>query len=84
MMASQDQISEALCGFIRDQIAPDEIAVSPGLSFEAMGLDSFSLIELVLFLERQYGITLPDHELNSNVMQNAHTLAACAAKYLPA
>lgn len=77
-------IANAICDFIRKQLVAPETGVMPDTPFEQLGLDSFSLIELVLFLERQYGITLPDHQLTRDNMINAQALADCAVRFLPA
>ena len=48
----------------------DEALISSGL------IDSFSLVDLALFIEDQFGVQLDDSELTSTVFDNLDQLAA--------
>lgn len=52
------------------RIAPDEALISSGL------IDSFSLMDLALFVEDTYGVRIEDTELNADVFDNLSQLAA--------
>jgi acyl carrier protein len=82
-MSDVNAIAAGICSFVKGHFVVPEVEVLPATPFEQLGLDSFSLIELVLFLERNYGIVLPDHELTRDNMVSALTLAGCAIKHLP-
>ena len=60
------------------------VAVEADTSLTKLGLDSFSIIEIVLFVERQYGLTLPDEALSQENIQSASTLAKCVQQHLQA
>ncbi len=66
--------------FIRTNLVAEGVTVAPETPFESLGLDSFSLIEIILFIERTHGITLPDHELNKQNLHSVETLAKCVEK----
>ncbi len=80
-MTETNTIAAGICDFIREQLTAEGVLVETNTPFEKIGLDSFSLIELVLLLERRWNIKLPDHEMTRENMFNAQTLAACAVKY---
>jgi acyl carrier protein len=52
------------------QIAADEALISSGL------VDSFSLVDLALFVEDSYGVHLDDTELNADSFDSLAQLAA--------
>lgn len=52
------------------RIAPDEPLISSGL------IDSFSLMDLALFVEDSYGVRIEDTELNADTFDNLNQLAA--------
>lgn len=52
------------------RISPDEPLISSGL------VDSFSLMDLALFVEDTYGVRIEDTELNADKFDNLNQLAA--------
>ncbi len=52
------------------KISPDEALISSGL------IDSFSLMDLALFVEDTYGVRIEDTELNADAFDNLNQLAA--------
>lgn len=52
------------------RIAPDEPLISSGL------IDSFSLMDLALFVEDTFGVRIEDTELNANTFDNLNQLAS--------
>ena len=51
------------------RLAPDEPLISSGL------IDSFSLMDLALFVEDTFGVRIEDTELNANTFDNLNQLA---------
>ena len=51
-------------------IAPDESLISSGL------IDSFSLMDVALFVEDNFGVRIEDTELNAETFDNLAQLAA--------
>lgn len=52
------------------RIAPDEALISSGL------IDSFSLVDLSLFIEDRFGVRLDDTELNADTFDTLEQLTA--------
>lgn len=50
-------------------ISPDEMLISSGL------IDSFSLMDLALFVEDTFGVRIEDTELNANTFDTLNQLA---------
>ncbi len=75
-------ISPALIDFIRTNLVAEGVEVNETTTFDSLGLDSFSIIEIVLFIERKFGVTLPDKELTKENMHSVETLTRCVERYL--
>ena len=72
------EIQDSLSKFISDKIlkqpgraiGPDEKLISSGL------IDSFSLMDLALYVEDTYGVRIEDTELNADTFDSLDQLAA--------
>ena len=56
-------------------MTPDEIDDNAPLFGEGLGLDSIDALELVILLEREYGIRMEDPKANKEVFKSVRTLA---------
>lgn len=83
-MLSQADISDQLKKYISTNLVDTSISVANHTPFHTLGIDSMGIIELVLFLERKFGITLPEGELNPVNFKSIETLTACAFRNLKA
>jgi acyl carrier protein len=55
---------------------PEEIGDSMPLFGEGLGLDSIDVLELVLELERSFGVTIADQDTGIKVLRSVDTIAA--------
>jgi len=72
------QIIEALS---LEDITPDDINPEAPLFVEGLGLDSIDALELILLLEKQYGIRIQDPKERRDVLQSLNTMADCIVKH---
>lgn len=72
----EDEIKQAIVRSLRLPISPDEIGISTPLFGEGLGLDSIDVLELVLELERSFGVSITEEQLGMKVMQSVETIAA--------
>jgi acyl carrier protein len=75
-----EEISRQLLQLIKNTIVDPDTEVDVDTSFNKLGIDSMAIIELVLFLERKFKITLPETELLPANFKSVATLAACALR----
>jgi acyl carrier protein len=68
------QIIEALS---LEDITPDDIDPADPLFVEGLGLDSIDALELILLLDKQYGIKIEDPKERRNVLQSINAMADC-------
>jgi acyl carrier protein len=66
------QIIEALS---LEDVQPTDIDAKAPLFVEGLGLDSIDALELILLLEKQYGIRVEDPKERRNVLQSVETMA---------
>jgi acyl carrier protein len=59
------------------QLTADEPLISSGL------VDSFSLVDLALFVEKEFGVRIHDTELTAQVWDNLDALARLVRERLP-
>ena len=62
--------------YIQTHILASEVTLEDDTELQQAGVDSFSIVEIILFIERQYGVGIPDDKL---VPENFRTLQALAA-----
>ncbi|HEX9369223.1 MAG TPA: phosphopantetheine-binding protein [Vicinamibacterales bacterium] len=70
------EIKQALVRSLRLPLLPEEIGDSMSLFGEGLGLDSIDVLEIVLELERAFGVTIADQETGTKVLQSVDTIAA--------
>ena len=63
VVASKEQIFDKVKEIIVDQLGVEEDEVTPQAHFiEDLGADSLDIVELVMALEEEFGIEIPDEE----------------------
>jgi acyl carrier protein len=70
------EIKAALVRSLRLPMQPDEIGDNMQLFGEGLGLDSIDVLELVLELERSFGVTITDQDTGTRVLRSVDTIAA--------
>jgi acyl carrier protein len=72
----QAEIKKAIVRSLRLPIAPEEIDTSTPLFGDGLGLDSIDVLELVLELERGFGVSISDEQTGTRVLQSVETIAS--------
>lgn len=62
--------------YIEKNILSADVKVDAATDLKQLGIDSFSIVEIILFIERFYGISIPDEKL---IPDNFKTLQALSA-----
>jgi acyl carrier protein len=71
------EIKQAIVQCLRLPTAPESIGdAAPLFGPDGIGLDSIDVLELVLELERSFGVTIADQETGMQVLQSVDTIAA--------
>ena len=58
-----------------EEVNPEDIEDDGQLFGTGLGLDSIDALELVVALEKKYGVAIPDSEVGERVFRSVRTLA---------
>lgn len=61
-------------------MSPEEIDADSPLFGEGLGLDSIDALQLVVAMEKNYGVVVPDAATGTKVFQSLRTMAAYIAE----
>lgn len=75
---SVDEVAAAIVRFLNAEIMAAGSAVAADDDLAAAGVDSMALLKVLVFLEREIGIWVPDEDLTDEIVRSARTLAAYA------
>ena len=65
-MTSKSEIQDKVCSILAEQLAVDPEKVTPAARFaEDLDADSLDLVEAVLALEEEFGVSIPEEEMES-------------------
>jgi acyl carrier protein len=62
--------------YIEKNILAEAVQIDAETNLKQAGIDSFSTVEIILFIERRFGVSIPDEKL---VPDNFKTIQALAA-----
>ena len=74
----KQQIIEALS---LEDMTPADIADDIALFNDGLGLDSIDALELIVLMERNYGIKLKDPAVGREILKSVNTMAAYIAEH---
>lgn len=76
-------IIEDIKQYIEKNIISSNVKIDASTNLQQAGIDSFSTVEIILFIERQYGVMIPDHKLIPDNFKTLQALAATVDELLP-
>ncbi len=82
MTATKEAITQTLVQFVKNNILAKDVEFSSSSSLAKTGVDSYSVIEIILFIERQYGVVIPDTLLVPANLNSVDSLAGCVFQLL--
>jgi len=70
------ELKKLIIGTLRlEDVFPEDIEDDGPLFGDGLGLDSIDALELVVALEKVYGVVIPDSEVGEKVFRSVNTLA---------
>jgi acyl carrier protein len=76
----QKIICSELCQFISANILAPGVELQEDTILTNLGIDSFSVIEIILFIERKFGVVIPDEYLVPENLKSVSAMAACTIR----
>ena len=68
------QVKSAIVRCLRMPITPEEIPDDMPLFDKGLGLDSIDALEIVLELQRSFGVEISDEQVGQRVLRNVRTI----------
>jgi acyl carrier protein len=68
--------------FIETNILANDIPLEADTNLQNTGIDSFSLVEIMLFIQQNYNILIPDNQLVPENFKTLQSLARLVNKLL--
>ena len=68
------QVKAAIVRCLRMPITPEEIQDDMPLFDKGLGLDSIDALEIVLELQRSFGVEISDEQVGKRVLRNVRTI----------
>jgi acyl carrier protein len=75
MTVQIEQIKEKLVFFLQNEIFDSSIQIKADTDLFESGFDSFSLIKLLVFIEKNYNIQVPEDKLTEDTLKNVNQLS---------
>jgi acyl carrier protein len=76
-MFNKESIVVEAKNFLSKQLDIKPESIQGNAELKSLGLDSFRIIELVLFIERRTGMSFPDHAYTPSNLKTVESVAEC-------
>lgn len=76
------EVQNELLAFLRGGIFSSQTEVTAETDLVANGFDSLSLVALLQFIEKNYGLWIPESEITEITLQNPRTVADLVVRLL--
>ncbi|HNG63937.1 MAG TPA: phosphopantetheine-binding protein, partial [Ferruginibacter sp.] len=72
----EQRIINEIKQYVEKNILAPSVTIDADTDLKSAGIDSFSTVEILLFIERKYGTAIPDDKLIPENFRTLRTLAA--------
>lgn len=72
---AKETYESAIINFLKNNILAEGVSITPQTVLRETGIDSYSIVEIILFIERQFNYVMPDHLLKSENFATVETIA---------
>ena len=66
--------------YIESSILDSRIKLDPETNLQKAGVDSFSIVELIIFVQNNYNISIPDSQMLPNNFKTIQSMAQLVLK----
>lgn len=75
-------VSADLCAFLRTNLLAEGVEFGEDTAFADIHVDSLALVQILLFIERRYGVILPDTHLVQANLRSVSALSRCVCELI--
>ena len=69
--------------YVEKNILAEGVRIEGTTNLKQAGIDSFSTVEIILFIERKFGVSIPDEKLIPDNFKTLQSLAAIVLELMP-
>jgi acyl carrier protein len=80
---NEDFIINEIKNYIEKNILAEGLQIDGTTNLKQAGIDSFSTVEIILFIERKFGVSIPDEKLIPDNFKSLQSLAAIVLELMP-
>lgn len=73
-------IENEIIQFLEKNILSEGVKITANEELRSVSIDSFSIVEIILFIERRFGFVIPDEKLIPENFQTVHAIAKIVAE----
>lgn len=81
-MAEIGAIENEIRKFITENILSQDVAIDNTSMLQDVGMDSYSIVEIILFIERKYKLSMPNDRLLPANFESIQAIAKTVAELL--
>jgi acyl carrier protein len=78
MAASHSDIINQLTAYLKKRFLASGVEIQATDKFADIGIDSMTVVELVMFIEEEFGIEIPADQLTGDNLATLDSLSNCA------
>ncbi|MGB0916821.1 MAG: acyl carrier protein [Flavobacteriales bacterium] len=78
MAVSNSDIIASLTAYLKKRFLASGVEIQPTDKFADIGIDSMTVVELVMFIEEEFSIVIPADQLTGDNLATLDSLTACA------
>ena len=79
----ENVIIEEIKSYIKKNILAEAVQIDADTDLKNAGIDSFSTVEIILFIERKFGVAIPDEKLIPDNFKTLQALSATVLELMP-
>lgn len=80
MSVDKAKIQSAVSDYLFKRFLAADAKLEPQTAFSELGIDSMTVVELVMFIEEKFGIVIPADQLTGDNLKSLESLTNCAVE----
>ncbi|MFM1874533.1 MAG: Phosphopantetheine attachment site [Bacteroidota bacterium] len=81
MAVSKERLTQHVSDYLFKRFLASGVVFNPSIPFAELGIDSMTVVELVMYIEEEFGIEIPADQLTQNNLSSLSALADCAMQH---
>ena len=77
-MVSRDTIEAQVSDYLTKRFLAKGVKLEASMAFAELGIDSMTVVELVMYIEEEFGIEIPADQLTGDNLKSLESLVNCA------